>query len=409
MVGKRKRKVDTSLDDESEMTSGRRPFTKGWNEELRSVELLPTKGINGKIIRQKVLRSNEDTTVMSDNESEGNGESGDSSLEMSDDEAGGQNMQHYDIESIDTLPDLPVPGKAPTGLDLDKASIKIASLCLAITASPDKALSSKEVLTDEGDPYPKLTDLMSLLHSENVKLKEMVMLSVALVFKDICPGYRIRPPDKNDSNVQLKKETKQLRDFERALLLAYQQFLKFLDRAVDSGLGKASSQSISWSSVSRFGLSALRCQCELLRTMSHFNFRNILIHSIIKRAAQPIKEIAEVCCSTIRNEFKSEKSGAAEMNYEIVKMFSTVTMSNKHTPLEMFIDCLQSLSLRVHADEIKMLHRKAKQARRKRRKASAIGEDVDAEMLESHATTDTHTVKRFQADTLQEVALIYFR
>lgn len=387
-------------DFETELASGgRQPFTKGWTQELNSVELLPIKGVNGKIIRKKVPR-------IAEEEPEEPDESPDAPADEID---SGMDYVSYDATDKETLPDLPKAGSAIHGMSMQQLRVRVATLCLAVTSAPEKALSRRDTLTDLGEPHPKLSDLLALLHSEDYQIKEVVMLSVALVFKDICPGYRIRPADKAESGVQLKKETKQLRDFEKALLLAYQQFLKFLDRSVSDGLGKLNQSKVQWNAVSKFGLSALRCQCELLRTMSHFNFRNILIDAVVNRASQPQKEISDLGCNAIRNEFTSDKSGAAEICYEIVKAISTLTLTMKHSPSEMFIDTLQSLQLRVHADEKKMLHRKEKQARRKRRKAGEAGEDVDAEMLEAHAVTDTQTVKRFQADTLQEVSLIYFR
>lgn len=400
-----KRKCESLGDYEQEAVSGRHPFTKGWTQELNSVELLPTKGMNGKIIRKKVPRLVE---KVPDSEEE---ENNDDNVNTVQEDNSDDDDVPYDSTDKANLQELPMTKNThgPSGMSVQQLRIRVANLCLAVTASPEKALSRRETTTDEGEPHPKLSDLLSLLHSDDYQMKEVVMLSVALVFKDICPGYRIRPADKAESNVQLKKETKRLRDFEKALLLAYQQFLKFLDGAVTAGLGKLNQAKIVWTTQSRFGMSALRCQCELLRTMSHFNFRNILIDSVVNRASQPHKDIAVLCCTAIRTEFTSDKSGSAEICYEIVRAISTLTMTMRHTPLEMFIDTLQALKLRVHADEKKMLHRRAKQARRKRKKAGEAGQDLDAEMLEAHAVTDAQTVKTFQADTLQEVSLIYFR
>ena len=141
--------------------------------------------------------------------------------------------------------------------------------------------------------------------------------------------------------------------------------------------------------------------------MSHFNFRNILISSIVNRASQPNSEIASLCCSAIRNAFTSDSSG--DLCLEIVKEMASIISFMKHTPLEQFLETLKSLRLRVHANESKNLHKKAKQERRKRKRAGEAGDDVDAEMLEASAVTDTTVIKRFQADTLHEVSLIYFR
>ncbi len=54
------------------------------------------------------------------------------------------------------------------------------------------------------------------------------MLSLMAVFRDIVPGYRIRPPTDADADAVLSKEVRALRDYEHALLKAYQGYLKIL-------------------------------------------------------------------------------------------------------------------------------------------------------------------------------------
>lgn len=385
--------------------AGRRPFTPGWNMEMHSKELLPTKS-NGRVFRPKVAKKAVDEEAAEDEEEEGKGKagakrtSGDGSAERgagSDDE--GEDEGDFDSE-IQIAKDKDLFGK----LSIAELQKQVANICLAITADPERALTNKVQVLDDGATVPKLADLLVLLKSSNYQVVEIAMLSCTLVFKDICPGYRIRSMDAQDKNVQLKKETKRLRDFENNLLKAYQHFLKFIDAKVLEGLGSATLPNVEWETASRFGLSALRCQCELLRTMSHFNFRNKLVVAVVQRAAQPQKEISEVCCSTIKNLFDVDVSG--ELSYEIVKEMSALMNNAKHTPFESFLECLNALKLRVHANESKALHRKEKQNRRKRRRDE---EDVDAELMESNATAENVTKKRFQADILHEVTLMYFR
>lgn len=48
------------------------------------------------------------------------------------------------------------------------------------------------------------------------------MLSLAAVFKDILPGYRIRPPTDKEQAMSVSKEVRKLRDHENLLLSSYQ-------------------------------------------------------------------------------------------------------------------------------------------------------------------------------------------
>jgi nucleolar complex protein 3 len=401
--GRKKSKGDHANDEDApEATiAGRRPFTPGWNMEMNSKELLPTKAKDGRVFRPKVVKKE------SDQEAEAEAEDDRVLPRPGGQKSPGATTTEEEEEEEDDFESemLAAKGKDLFGkLSIAELQKQVANICLSITSDPERALTNKTQVLDDGATVPKLADLLVLLKSPNYQVVEIAMLSCTLVFKDICPGYRIRSMDKQDKNVQLKKETKRLRDFENNLLKAYQHFLKFIETKVLEGLGSPTLCDVEWGAASRFGLSALRCQCELLRTMSHFNFRNKLVVAVVQRAAQPQNEISDVCCATIKNLFDTDVSG--ELSYEIVKEISAVMNNAKHTPFESFLECLNALKLRVHANESKALHRKEKQNRRKRRRDE---EDVDAELMEANATAENVTKKRFQADILHEVTLIYFR
>lgn len=54
------------------------------------------------------------------------------------------------------------------------------------------------------------------------------MVSLLAVFKDICPGYRIRLPTDKELEVKVSKEVQRVRDYEAALLKSYQNYLRTL-------------------------------------------------------------------------------------------------------------------------------------------------------------------------------------
>ena len=56
----------------------------------------------------------------------------------------------------------------------------------------------------------------------------MAMLSLLAVFKDICPGYRVRLPTDKELEVKVSREVQRVRDFESLLLRGYQSFLRNL-------------------------------------------------------------------------------------------------------------------------------------------------------------------------------------
>ncbi len=62
----------------------------------------------------------------------------------------------------------------------------------------------------------------SLVPDLSAQIERLAMLSLAAVFKDILPGYKIRPPTDKELAMPVSKEVKKLRNYESGLLRAYQ-------------------------------------------------------------------------------------------------------------------------------------------------------------------------------------------
>jgi nucleolar complex protein 3 len=56
----------------------------------------------------------------------------------------------------------------------------------------------------------------------DVQVARLAMLSLAAVFRDVLPGYRIRLPTEKELAMPVSKEQRALREHESMLLRAYQ-------------------------------------------------------------------------------------------------------------------------------------------------------------------------------------------
>ncbi len=327
--------------------------------------------------------------------------------------------------------------KALSRMPSDEVLQYVGNICRGVLDSPEMALKRRApgkvspLLTPEGasgsddvDADYKLLDLFDLLSAKeegialfDTKVLEMAMLSMLLIFKDIIPAYRIRPLSEKESTqeVKLKKQTKALRDFELALLGAYQRYLKLLESYTTIGLGNISAvkkqhQSNNTGSGSKeidtkLGLSALRCQCELMVNKPHFNFRQKLLVSVVKRAAQSDKKAGDLARESLELLFTKDKQGEATL--ECVKLMATTATTIKFRNLpEEYIRCLFSLRLEVRAEDARALKMKAKKARRKRKRAE---DDIGSQMTQTSMDLEKVTTQKLQANTLHEISLIYFR
>jgi len=304
----------------------------------------------------------------------------------------------------------------------------IGNVCRGVLDSPERSLkrraADKEALggleDNEDDRDYKLLDLFDVITAKSSsgesmfseKIVEMAMLSMLLIFKDILPSYRIRPvADKTSGgvDVQLKKTTKHLRDYELGLLGAYQRFLKIISELATAGLGPVvlgkKARAHTATTDSQLGLSALRCQCELLQAAPHFNFRTSLLTAVVGRAAQRAGPVHAMACEALIGLFSKDRQGEASL--EATKLMAITSGHVKFGNIpENFIRCLFHLRLEVRADEARALKAKAKRERRKRKRAE---DDIAQQMAENSADNDKISSQKLQSNCLHEVSLIYFR
>ena len=117
------------------------------------------------------------------------------------------------------------------------------------------------------------------------------MLSLVAVFKDILPGFRIRLPTEKELGMPVSKDVKKVRDYEAALLRAYQAFLKALLDAArgQRGLG--------------FARAAIRCLCMLLPSLYSFNYSSDLLQvgASSEQASFSTGVVAESCWARMQS------------------------------------------------------------------------------------------------------------
>lgn len=123
-------------------------------------------------------------------------------------------------------------------------------------------------------------------------------MSLLAVFKDVIPGYRIRELTAAEEAEKVREEVRRLRDGEAGLVRAYAGYLKMLEREVkgqclsgshpDCGSGLIPLTTLPLASTAKSQLAglALRCMCELLTAVPHFNFRDNIMAVIVGRLSR---------------------------------------------------------------------------------------------------------------------------
>jgi len=231
-------------------------------------------------------------------------------------------------------------------------------------------------------------------------------LSMLAIFQDIIPTYRIRLPTAMELSVRVSKDIKKLRDYERALLTHYQQYLKLLETMWEKSctLQHKSRYKLPPSAL---GVTAILCLCELLKSSPHFNFRSNILAVIVRQMNNNhVTEVSIACCQAISKIFESDAQG--EISLEATRLISRMFKDRNRAVLPQVLRTFLSLPLRVHEDEAQAAKLAAIANARKRKKDEDAA-DLEKDMKEGDATVDKINLARNQSDTLHTVTLVYFR
>ena len=128
---------------------------------------------------------------------------------------------------------------------------------------------------DDGSPLPVPAPIRGL-----------ALLSLVAVYKDIIPGYRIRQLTELEEAEKVRDEVKRQREGEKMLVKAYRGYLKSLETEVKARSALASL--------------CLKCMCDLLVAIPHFNFgeniMGVLVGRVCRRSWDEVGSLSTGSC-----------------------------------------------------------------------------------------------------------------
>ncbi|CAJ1081309.1 nucleolar complex protein 3 homolog [Xyrichtys novacula] len=277
------------------------------------------------------------------------------------------------------------------------------------------------------DPYSnvkRLKELRGMLMEADpcvaVTVRKLVMVSLMEIFKDISPTYRIRPLTPEEKATKVKKETQQLREFEEGLVSQYKFYLEDLEQTIKDWKQKKKkrSQAVGFQSYRGLAEVAVRCLCELLLALPHFNFHNNIIVVLVPLMNDSCKQVSNMCCDAIRKLFQQDRMGGASL--AVVRVISGLV---KNLNFNVRPEVLRTLlSLRIKEVEMKKdledtapkkkfmnNKEKKKNLSRMQRKWKKAEEKLEKELLEAEASESNEKKIKVHTETLNIVFLIFFR
>ena len=255
--------------------------------------------------------------------------------------------------------------------------------------------------------------------SSNPTIKKLGLATQLAVYKDVIPGYRIRPIAEKDRTEKVSKDVRRLRAFEQSLVSSYQAYIKDLATCAKAPKGEVLEASSHVKQV------AIACACTLLVAVPHFNFRGELLKILVgKLSTNKIDADFIKCRETLNILFHNDKDGTSSL--DAVGLITRMVKARNYQIDESILNTFLHLRLlnefsskasqnRVdktftdNGDGAKKPKFKKEFRTKKQRKIMKERKVVEKEFKEADATVSHEQRDRMQAETLKLVFVTYLR
>ncbi|KRZ44543.1 Nucleolar complex protein 3 -like protein [Trichinella pseudospiralis] len=278
-------------DDDDQLSIDHVPWSGYKDVDSKLKPLLPVKTLSGKVIKVAAVEETENSASSGE----------DDEMEV---DSGDANVAGYSSAERPIAED-PLTCLARVRQNrrrvLEECKMKIASICPRVLENPQQHISQLNEIMKiaSGRTYP-------LYFATTGKL---AMASLLQVFLDIIPGYTIRPPTEKELRQKMKKETRQLWNFEQILLKLYVKYLKLLEKLVTK-IKHGSNSAVLY----RLGIFSLKLYSELLLKHPHFNYRNNIIFVLVPFMCSKDEVIRDLVCGTFKQLFSDDTRGAVSLD-----------------------------------------------------------------------------------------------
>lgn len=289
--------------------------------------------------------------------------------------------------------------------EINEAKEELARLAALINEDPEQNISS-------------LRTLIQISQSKNFKVAQLALATQSAVFKDLIPGYRIRPIEEDPVD-KVSKDVKKLRTYEHHLVAIYHSYVKELMK-----ISKSKEQGQHWDALRS---TCQSCACSLVLAVPHFNFRTELIKIVLNPLTRrTMGRDFERCAQTIRTMFREDDDGRPSL--EAVGILTKALRAKGYQVHELTLDLFLHLRLlsefstkgsydRVdRKDEETQIPKKVQRMQEKRqhrskkmRKLLKDQKMIEKDMKEADAVVSYEERDKLQAEMLKLVFATYFR
>ncbi|TLD31279.1 hypothetical protein PspLS_02348 [Pyricularia sp. CBS 133598] len=267
-------------------------------------------------------------------------------------------------------------------------------------------------LSEEPEENPGAFKALAQLGQTNiVPIKKLCLVTQMTIYKDVIPGYRIRPAEQDMEKEKLSKEVRRVRMYEQSLVSGYHSYIKEL-----AALAKAKDPG-----TAKYASIAITCACSLLTSVPHFNFRTDLIKILVtKLSSRKVDDSYNKCLRALERLFRDDEEGRPAM--EAVALLSKMMKARNYrvdeSALNLFLHLrlLSEFSGKASQDHVdrpidegKKLKPKREFRTKRERKLLKEQKAVEKDMAHADALVSHEERDRMQSETLKLVFATYFR
>ncbi|KAM0716382.1 hypothetical protein Q7P37_007827 [Cladosporium fusiforme] len=289
-----------------------------------------------------------------------------------------------------------------------------------LQAKEELARMASIMSEDPEDNIALLASIAEITMSKNVTVKKLGLGTMLAIFKDVIPGYRIRPLGRDDLTSKVSKDVRKLRTFEQGLLNGYKSYLQVL-----KGLAKGSASSDA--DAAGLGSVAIACACTLLENVSHFNERSVLVAIVVGKLSLRMPSGKDQdytrCLNALETTFKNDDDGyiSLEVVGQLTKMMKSRNWQFHESVLNslLHLRLLNEFSGKASSERVDKAAKEEepvkkptqKKVFRTKREKKVMRErkEVEKEMTVADAAVSYEERDKNQAETLKLVFLAYFR
>ncbi|KAL4231174.1 Nucleolar complex protein 3 [Mactra antiquata] len=293
------------------------------------------------------------------------------------------------------------------------------------------ALLSNCIVENPEESIKKLKELVKMLNESDpdvfVTVRKLVMISLLEIFKDIIPGYYIRPPTEQEQGQKMKKDTKAVMSFETGLLNCYKDYLEYLEKTAkgskyDENNNKKKKKKrqpdivLPEKTQMVFTCLSVKCLCDLLSQHTHFNYTNNIITVIVPYMNYRDEKVSEIACECVKKCFKEDKSG--KVTLEITKCIGNLIKTKDYRIKPKVLETFLSLKIKEVSytdpltkddDKKKENYKLNDKLSRREKKIKKKNMFLERDLHETKATEDKKLRLELHTETIQAIFLTYFR